>query len=68
MGDRLKERMELMGKMGYNSQGEESEVQMMNDEIIRGRIKDANEIFIVLKKAVDGKDEVIFCHAIAKIR
>ena len=68
MGEGLKERLKMMGKIGYNSQGEDSEVHMMNDEIIKGRIKDANEKFIVLKNAVSGEDEIIFCHAIAKIK
>ena len=67
MKEGLEERLRLMGKMNYDLKGENSEVQMLNGEVIKGRIKEANENFIVLKNVADGKDE-IFCHAIAKIK
>lgn len=68
MKEGLEERLRRMGKMNYDLKAENSEVQMLNDEVIKGRIKEANENFIVLKNVVDGKDEIIFCHAIAKIK
>ena len=68
MREGLEERIRLMGKMNYDLKGENSEVQMLNGEVIKGRVKEANENFIVLKNIADGKDEIIFCHAIAKIK
>ena len=68
MKEGLEERLRRMGKMSYDLKGENSEVQMLNGEVIKGRIKEANENFIVLKNVADGKDEIIFCQAITKIK
>jgi len=66
---KLYECLRKMGRLGYEPKREVvSTVTRMNGEVIQGRIKTANETFIVVKNIDDGEDEIIFCHAIAKIK
>lgn len=69
MEGKLYEYLRKMGRINYEPRKEgTSTVILMNGEIIHGRIKTANETFIVVKNIDDGEDEIIFCQAIAKIK
>lgn len=68
MSEELNNSLRKMGKINYDFHKEVmSEVQMQNDEIIKGVIKEANQNLIIVKDSDTGKCKIIFCHAIATI-